>query len=135
MVFIDRAHECVFTGDAIGSGYIALMICSRDQWRQLISHYQDELLRFQKYLPSLQNYAWYGGHFIQENGCDLNRQEDYLSGSSTYYLPISEDVVNDMALLCGRLLSGEIPESQFLNGPEHYCEFQNAGMIFRITDL
>ncbi len=135
VVFIDRAHECVFTGDAIGSGYIALMICSRDQWRQMISHYRDELIRFREYLPSLQNYAWYGGHFIQENGCDLDRQEDYLSGSSTYYLPISEDVVNDMALLCGRLLSGEIPESQFLNGPEHYCEFQNAGMIFRITDL
>ena len=39
VVFIDRAHKCVFTGDAIGSGFIVLMICGRNEWRQVISHY------------------------------------------------------------------------------------------------
>lgn len=134
MIFIDRAHECIFTGDAIGSGYIALMICGKGEWRQVITHYRDELLRFQPKLPSLEGYAWYGGHFIQENGCDLDRQEDYLSGRSEYYLPISGDVVNDMIVLCGKLLSGQVPESQILDEPEHYCEYRSAGMIFRLTD-
>lgn len=134
VVFIDRAHKCVFTGDAIGSGFIVLMICGRSEWRQVISHYKEELGRFIKRLPELEDFAWYGGHFIQENGCDPDRQEDYLSGQSSYYLPLSGEIVRDMEELCEKLLSGEIPEETILVNPRHYCEHKSAGMTFRLTD-
>lgn len=134
VVFIDRAHKSIFTGDAIGSGFIVLMICGRNEWRQVISHYKEELGRFMKRLPGLEDFAWYGGHFIQENGCDLDRQEDYLSGQSSYYLPISGGIIRDMEELCERLLSGEISEEKILTEPGHYCEHKSAGMIFRLTD-
>lgn len=134
VVFIDRAHKCIFTGDAIGSGFIVLMICGRNEWRQVISHYKEELGRFIKRLPELEDFAWYGGHFIQENGCDPDRQEDYLSGQSSYYLPLSGEIVRDMEELCEKLLSGEIPEETILVNPRHYCEHKSAGMTFKLTD-
>ncbi len=135
VVFIDGYHKSVYTGDAIGSGYLALMICTTKEWKQVISHYRENLRRFQKHLPELQEYAWLGGHYIQENGCDVERQEDYLSGTSEYFLPLSGTVVCDMEALCEKLLSGEISEQELMNDPGHYCTFGSAGMTFRFTDL
>ena len=135
VVFIDKAHQAIFMGDAIGSGYIALMICELPQWRDVITRYKEELGRFNKRLGDLKGYAWLGGHFIQENGCNPVAQEYFHSGTSDYFCPISTEIAADMEVLCGKLLSGEITEKDLLSTPEHYCGYGTAGMLFRFTDL
>lgn len=131
VVFVDDAHESVFTGDAIGSGYIALMICTLKEYPALMETYREGLLRFQRHLPRLEGYAWYGGHFIQENGCNVPRQEDYLSKASRYFLPISGEIVGDMEVLCQKLLDREITQEELLHTEEHHCAYGTAGMNFR----
>lgn len=131
LVFKDSFHKSIFTGDAIGSGYIVLMICRWEEWRKRISDYQTALRKFRDNQPDLEDYAWYGGHFIQENGCDMRRQEWYLSGKSLYFNPISGRVVEDMITLCTMLLEGLIPEEQLRNSPEHHAQWREAGVSFR----
>lgn len=134
VIFIDDYHRSVFTGDAIGSGYIVLMICPFAQWRKAIGQFRENLIAFQELLPRLTDYGWYGGHFIQENGCDMARQEYYLSGQSGYFCPISREIAEDMVGLCDRLLDGSISEQELLNTPEHYASYKTAGVNFRFTD-
>lgn len=131
LVFKDSFHKSIFTGDAIGSGYIVLMICRWEEWRKRISDYQTALRKFRDNQPDLEDYAWYGGHFIQENGCNMRRQEWYLSGKSQYFNPISGRVVEDMITLCTMLLEGLIPEEQLRNSPEHHAQWREAGVSFR----
>lgn len=130
VVFADSAHKLLCTGDAIGSGYIALMICPEDQLIPYIERYQSNLRQFARHLPRLKDYAWLGGHGLQENGCDMRRQLDFQSGSSTYFNPIRPQVVEDMAVLCGKILSGEISREQIMAAKEHYCSYGSAGMFF-----
>lgn len=131
LIFVDRFHKSIFTGDAIGSGYIVLMICHWEEWRERIAAYKTALEQFQNTLSELEDYAWYGGHFIQENGCNVRRQEWYLSGKSQYFNPISPRIVEDMITLCSMLLEGLIPEEQLRNSPEHHAQWREAGVSFR----
>lgn len=134
LIFIDEAHRSVFTGDAIGSGYLALMICRREDWRPLIETFRAGLAALLPRLGALEDFAWYGGHFIQENGCDVREQESYRSGRSRYFCPIGPQVVRDMEVLCGLMLDGAIPETQFLDSPQKFCGYGAAGISFRILD-
>lgn len=131
VVFADHFHRCFFTGDAIGSGYIVLLICPESQAKELVAQYRKDLERFLPRLPQIQQYAWLGGHGIQENGCNLRHQQDYLAGVSQYFNPIRGRVVEDMIQLCDDLLTGKISWEEVLASPEHYCNVGCAGMFFR----
>lgn len=131
VVFADHSHRCFFTGDAIGSGYIVLLICPQSQAMDLVARYREDLTRFLPHLDQVRQYAWLGGHGIQENGCDPRRQQDYLAGKSCYFNPIREQVVHDMIRLCDSLLDGRISWDEVLASPEHYCHEGSAGMYFR----
>ena len=133
VVFLDDVHRCLFTGDAIGSGYIVLMICPEQEALQLVKDYRQALEHFLPQLARVRDYAWLGGHGIQENGCDLRTQQDYLAGHSQYFNPIREEVVRDMMNLCDALLSGEISWEQVQQAPDHYCSKGCAGMYFRFV--
>ncbi len=63
--------------------------------------------RFLHYIEPLDEYTYFGGHFIQENSCEDPMQEDYLNGQSEYYVPLSIEVVKDMKILCDELLEGK----------------------------
>lgn len=131
VVFIDDSHRAVYTGDAIGSGYIALMICKETDLYPYIQAYKENLQGFLAYMPRIRDYAWLGGHGIQENGCDLRRQQDFLVGKSAYFNPIREQVVADMICLCDKILQKEITLAQIQKEKEHYCHYGDAGMYFR----
>ncbi len=130
VVFVDDTHKLLCTGDAIGSGYIALMICPEDQLIPYIEKYQDHLRQFARHLPRLKDYAWLGGHALQENGCDMRHQLDFQSGNSAYFNPIRPQVVEDMIVLCEKILSGEISREHIMTTKEHYCSYDSAGMYF-----
>lgn len=130
VVFADGFHKLLCTGDAIGSGYIALMICPEDQIIPYIETYRDNLERFSKHLPRLKDYAWLGGHALQENGCDMRRQPDFNGGKSAYFNPIRPRVVDDMRTLCQKILAGEISREEIMAAKEHHCSYGSAGMYF-----
>ena len=131
VVFADPFHKCLFTGDAIGSGYIVLLITPEQQALELVAQYRQALERFAPHLPQARDYAWLGGHGIQENGGDGRHQQDYLAGTSQYFNPIRERVITDMMALCDGLLAGEIPCTPEKNYPEAHCELGWAGINFR----
>ena len=131
VIFVDRTHRCVFTGDAIGSGYIVLLICPEEQAMELVAQYRESLMKIVPRMTELRDYAWLGGHGIQENGCDERRQQDYLAGGSRYFNPIRPKVVLDMVRLCDDLLSGKILWGSVLDSPAHYCSAGSAGIFFR----
>lgn len=135
VVFADAAHRLLFTGDAVGSGYIALMICRQDELTECISHYAACLQAYaERHLEEVRGYGWLGGHKIQENGCDDRRRQDYLAGRSVYFNPIRPQVLLDMLALCRRILDGTVTLAELLSTEEHYCSFGTAGMFFRFTD-
>ena len=105
-VFIDHGHRCVFTGDAVGSGCVVGVRFPKGQFRETYAHYRDALDRFIERMRSLGEYTYFGGHFIQENSVDDPMQEDYLNGQSTFFVPLSFDVVLDMRTLCDEMLAG-----------------------------
>lgn len=131
VVFADDAHRALFTGDAIGSGYIALMICPEAELLDTVRRYGRNLEGFFRHLPRVREYAWLGGHAVQENGCDLRRQPDCHAGRSSYFNPIREEVARDMLALCERILSGEVTREAIWASREHYCCWGSAGMYFR----
>ena len=72
-----------------------------------IEKYKNALDSFlTEYADRIKEYGFLGGHFIQENGCDDTKQEDYLSNQSTYFNPLSLQVVEDMQDLCTGILQG-----------------------------
>lgn len=135
VVFADAAHRLLFTGDAVGSGYIALMICRQDELTECISHYADGLRAYaDHHLDAVRDYGWLGGHKIQENGCDARRQQDFLAGRSAYFNPIRPQILLDMLTLCEQILDGTVTLADLLSTEEHYCSFGTAGMFFRFID-
>lgn len=107
VVFVDHAHRCVFTGDAVGSGYVVGVNYKKDCFAETYTWYRAQLENFLNYMEPLGEYTYFGGHFIQENSCDDPMQEDYLNGQSEYYVPLSIEVVKDMKILCDELLEGK----------------------------
>ena len=133
VVFADDAHRCLFTGDAMGSGDIVLLICPEKEALSLVARYRQALEEFLAYMPRLRQYAWLGGHSIQENGCDPRHQQDFLQGTSQVFNPLREQVVRDMIALCDGLLSGEIVWQQEPIHLEYHCQLGSAGINFRFT--
>lgn len=131
VVFADDFHQCLFTGDAIGSGDIALMICPEKDALNLVSQYRQALVGFLPNLPRLRQYAWLGGHSIQENGGNPRSQQSHLQGKSQYFNPIRGKVVEDMIALCDGLLSGKIQWKLETVHMQYHCEVGCAGINFR----
>lgn len=107
VVFVDHGHRCVFTGDAVGSGYVVGVNYPAGEFTQTYAWYRSNLVRFLEHMAPLGEYTYFGGHFIQENSCTDPMQEDYLNGQSEYYVPLSIEVVKDMKILCDELLDGK----------------------------
>ena len=99
---------------------------------ELVAQYRESLMKIVPRMTELRDYAWLGGHGIQENGCDERRQQEYLAGKSQYFNPIRQQVVLDMVRLCDDLLSGKIPWGSVLDSPAHYCSAGSAGIFFRL---
>jgi glyoxylase-like metal-dependent hydrolase (beta-lactamase superfamily II) len=131
VVFADEFHQCLFTGDAIGSGDIALMICREEEAMDLVAKYREALEAFLPNLPRLRDYTWLGGHVIQENGGDPRQQQSHLQGRSQYFNPIRPKVVKDMIALCDGLLSGQITWTLEPIFMQYHCEYGCAGINFR----
>lgn len=107
-VFIDDLHQCVFTGDAVGSGDTVGIPTSRESIRETIRKYRNSLDHFLRQQERrIQEYAFLGGHFIQENSCDDTMQEDWINGQSAMFRPLSLQVVLDMRTLCDKILEGK----------------------------
>lgn len=133
VVFIDPKHKIVYTGDAIGSGEIVLMITQPEVVMDYVAEYRKNLLAFLTRKPDLHDYTFFGGHFIQENSCDDRIQEDCLNGTSHYFNPISWEVVEDMVVLCDMVLNGDITEKQVFE--DQRCYYKSAGMVFAFRDV
>ena len=131
VVFACAHYKALFTGDAIGSGYIVLMICPEKDMYKVLESYKKDLECFLPRAEALRDYAWFGGHSIQENGCDEQHQQDYLAGRSVYYNPLRLEIVQDMVVLCEKLITGEISKADVMSTDEHYCNYGSAGMYFR----
>lgn len=116
MVFVDHRHHHVFTGDAVGSGYVVGVNYQEGTFEKTYTAYQQALERFVDYMKDKGEHTFFGGHFIQENSCDDPMQEDYLNGQSGYFVPLTMDVVYDMNQLCKRLLAGEYAQEMDADG-------------------
>lgn len=131
-VFIDDKHKLVFTGDALGSGYTVGIPTSRETVYSDIEKYKNALDSFlTEYADRIKEYGFLGGHFIQENGCDDTKQEDYLSNQSTYFNPLSLRVVEDMRELCARILQGEYDNA--MTEEEYSWSYQSARISGRFS--
>jgi len=124
VVFVDHGHRCVFTGDAVGSGFVVGVNYREGTFRETYSRYRDNLAAFIDYMAPLGEYTYFGGHYIQENSCDDPMQEDYLSAQSEYFVPLSFEVVQDMKTLCDKLLAGEYDDKI---DPKTGCFFVTHG--------
>lgn len=123
MIFVDRVHKCLFTGDALGL------------WMQVpmalpISIYRENLLRVKKKLeePGYTELAFLGGHRRQEGGVYYQPQ----------YIPNSYEKINDMIHLCTLLLSGELegkPHPAGFDEPAFEAVYQTANMVYKKSVL
>lgn len=132
VVFVDDSHRCFFTGDALGSGDVVLLICTDGDAQGHIARYRQTLKDFMAQMPRLSSYAWLGGHGLQENTCDPRHQQDYLQGRSKAFSPLRKRVLQDMITLCEKLLSGEIPWQKEPEDAEYHFRWKSAGINFRL---
>ncbi len=108
--YVVEAYRAVLMGDAVGSGLYAWMwlpgcLC--------VSDYRSSLLKLRAALRPYEAFSFYGGHRAQ-------------TGPSEKYpdaFPLDVRLVEDMSLLCERILAGELtPAKQrfaFLTLPEY----------------
>lgn len=97
LLFVDKAHKCVFTGDAVGSG------CG--VWMQVpnaldLSEYAKAIATAEKRLAAIgidSTWRFLGGHGSQR-----------FASSVRSYNPILPGLFSDMRMLCEKLVSGEI---------------------------
>lgn len=97
VIFVDRFHKCVFTGDAIGSG------CG--VWMQVpmalsLTEYAEAIARAEKRLADIgvdATWAFLGGHAAQR-----------FQSSTGPFNPVLPSLFSDMRALCEKLVSGEI---------------------------
>ena len=97
---------------------------------ETVEQYRESLMKITPRMSELKNFAWLGGHGIQENGCDPRHKQDYLAGESQYFNPIRQQVMLDMICLCNNLISGKISWKSVIDSPEHYCNTGSAGIFF-----
>ena len=95
VLFVDRAAQLVYSGDAIGSGCGVLMLI---KGALTISEYRDALLQADKDLKELgvdSSWQFYGGHNGQQH---VSRVSEFNRLDLT--------LLEDMAVLCEKLLDG-----------------------------
>ncbi len=119
VVFIDRAHKCLFTGDALGL------------WMQVpmalpLSTYRENLLRLQEKLaqPGYTELAFLGGHRRQEGGVHPGEP----------YVPNSYEKMEDMLVLCEKLIAGEIKGEPYpvnFGEPAFAASYKTANMVYK----
>jgi len=123
VLFVDRTHKCLFTGDALGL------------WMQVpmalpISEYRKNLLAVKEKLsaPGYTELAFLGGHRRQEGGVYYQPQ----------YVPNSYEKIDDMLNLCALLLSGELegkPHPAGFDEPAFEASYQTANMVYKKSVL
>lgn len=124
-VFVDDRHRLVFTGDAVGSGYTVGIPMAEAEMEKVLMNYRSSLDSFlKKYGKRVSTYGFMGGHFIQENGCDDTIQEDYLNGRSRFFVPLSLQVIEDMKILCSRIMEGKCLNER--SGKEYSWAYASA---------
>lgn len=119
VVFIDRTHKCLFTGDALGL------------WMQVpmalpVSTYRENLLRLREKLaqPGYDELAFLGGHRRQEGGVHPGEP----------YVPNSYEKLEDMLALCEKLLAGEIKAEPYpidFGEPAFAVSYKTASMVYK----
>lgn len=67
VVFADHTHRCLFTGDAVGSGYVVGVRYEKNRFHETYAWYRDNLERFIGRMKGKEDYTCFAGHFIQEN--------------------------------------------------------------------
>ncbi|MEG0692631.1 MAG: MBL fold metallo-hydrolase [Oscillospiraceae bacterium] len=134
LVFIDSTHKCVYMGDAIGSGDIILLICTENTIVETIRELLAGLLSFEKYLPNISDYALLGGHFIQENSCNMHIQVEYFSDKLSYFNPLSSEVFRDLKHLCINLLADKSIVSHILKNTSRSYRYKSSGIKFMIKE-
>jgi len=127
--FVDEKNKAVFTGDAIGSGCNVWLQCSGaltvKEYREGLISAQNELIK----LGVTDEWQFFGGHPGQE----------YQSRVSDYN-PLKFSMIDDMIVLCDRLLSGENPyressAKEFDLGKPMYAAYKTAEMIFTLEHI
>lgn len=131
VLFVDKAHKCVFTGDAVGSG------CG--VWMQVPNT-----------LPLSEYAACIRGALDALKKMGVDDTWNFLGGhaSQRYLSTVSDDnpvciaLMEDMAALCDGLLSGEIPMDELTAdnpasrfGQAFFAKYGRAEMIFRKEQL
>lgn len=121
LVFVDHVHHCMFTGDAIGSGMGVLMSIFGSL---TITQYLRELIAFRQKISPYKDYAFYGGHRVQEI--------EEIDGTYQFH-PLCADTVDQMITLCEKLLRGEelpyqVEHSEWTDEPVRYYRYGSAGI-------
>lgn len=129
VVFADHTHRCLFTGDAVGSGYVVGVRYRAGKFHETYAWYRDNLERFISRMKGREDYTCFGGHFIQENSCEDPMQEDYLSGQSTYFIPLTWDTIADMYALAGALARGDYDGVAHLDTGEEFFARYGCAML------
>ena len=119
MCFLDHAHRCIFTGDAIGSGIGVLMAIDG---ALNLSAYLESLKTFRTWIEPYRDYSFYGGHLVQERGRERSRH---------FYNPLCLALIDDMIELCELLLGGqyvpyEVQTSELYPGEVRYYTHRRA---------
>jgi predicted peptidase/glyoxylase-like metal-dependent hydrolase (beta-lactamase superfamily II) len=131
VLFVDECHKCVFAGDALGSG--------TGVWMQVpgastLSDYAKSIRAAKEKLVQMgvepAGWAFLAGHDGQK----------YTNG----YNPVSFELMDDMAALCDKLVSGEIagsddtglpPEMAARFGHTRKAAHGKAAMLYRPEQL
>lgn len=131
LVFVDKKHRMVFTGDAVGSGYVVGVSYIDGHFRETYEKYRSCLEKFIAYMAPQGEYTYFGGHYIQENSCTDPMQEDYLNHQSTYYVPLTIDVIKDMKKLCDGLLNGAYDHEISTEDGSFFVKYGDAALAAR----
>ena len=129
VVFADHTHRCLFTGDAVGSGYVVGVRYEKNRFHETYAWYRDNLERFIGRMKGKEDYTCFGGHFIQENSCMDEMQEDYLNNQSEYFVPLSWKVIEDMYVLAGELADGMHDKEAHLDTGEEFFARHGSAML------
>lgn len=131
LVFIDYLHHAVFTGDAVGSGYVVGVNYPASKFNEAYEKYRDNLQRLIDYIEPKGEFTYYGGHYIQENSCEDAWQEDYLNGQSQFFVPLTFGLIQDMKVLCDKLLQGDYSEQISKEDGSFFVSWGDASLSAR----
>ena len=129
VVFADHTHRCLFTGDAVGSGYVVGVRYKENTFHDVYAWYRDNLKVFIRRMEGKEDYTCFGGHFIQENSVWDEMQEDYLNGQSEFFIPLSWEVIQDMYFLAQELAEGKHDAEAHLDTGEEFIAKHGSAML------